>query len=81
MEIRSCVSWDDNLVFGIGELVLNHRDIMSNAVFSRSPSREAVDCTKCTIWLYVAGTDYVETTGVFLPGTFDMLPGGALQYT
>ena len=36
------------------------------------------ECTKCKGWLYATGWEYVETTGVFLLGTFDMLPGGAL---
>ena len=35
------------------------------------------ECTRCTIWPYVTVREYVEKTGAFLPGIFDMLLGGA----
>ena len=39
--------------------------------------RKVVECMRCTRWIYVTVTGYVETTGVFPPGTCDTLPGDA----
>lgn len=72
---------DGDLVSGLGDLFSNHRGIVSNAI-SRSPGGEAVvECTRCTIWLYVNRLGYVETTCMFLRDTFGLSPVGATWYT
>ena len=36
-----------------------------------------VEVTRCMRWLCVTAWEYVETTGLFLPGAFVVYPGGA----